>query len=53
MCKLWSKRNLWFNLSDGYIGCGRQQYGGLDSACGAASEHYKETGKKYPLAVKL
>jgi len=44
--------NLWFNLSDGYIGCGRQHWDGT-GGCGAAVAHYDETGKKYHLAVKL
>ena len=26
---------------------------GLNESCGAALKHYQETGKKYPLAVKL
>eukprot|EP00939_MAST-03C_sp_MAST-3C-sp1_P000760 g760.t1 len=47
--------NLWLNLSDGYIGSGRKQYGGLGGT-GAALKHYKEMkakGKNYPLVVKL
>ena len=44
--------NLWFNLSDGYIGCGRRQWDG-SGGCGAAARHFTETGSKYPLAVKL
>jgi len=42
--------NLWLNLSDGMILCGRKNWdgtGGNDHAV----EHYRETG--YPLAVKL
>lgn len=42
--------NLWLNLTDGMILCGRKIWdgsGGNDHAI----EHYKETG--YPLAVKL
>eukprot|EP00484_Ammonia_sp_Unknown_P024099 CAMPEP_0197042240 /NCGR_PEP_ID=MMETSP1384-20130603/18630_1 /TAXON_ID=29189 /ORGANISM="Ammonia sp." /LENGTH=898 /DNA_ID=CAMNT_0042473309 /DNA_START=23 /DNA_END=2719 /DNA_ORIENTATION=- len=47
-----STENLWFNLSDGYIGCGRQNWDGT-GGCGAALRHYDQTGKQYPLAVKL
>lgn len=42
--------NLWLNLTDGMILCGRKNFdgsGGNDHAV----EHYRETG--YPLAVKL
>ncbi|KAK9002409.1 hypothetical protein V6N11_025091 [Hibiscus sabdariffa] len=44
------RENLWLNLTDGMILCGRRNWdgtGGNDHAV----EHYKETG--YPLAVKL
>lgn len=55
VCK--SKKNLWLNLSDGYIGCGRKiyNYGGgcLNNEEGAALKHFYETGKKYPLVVKI
>lgn len=47
--------NLWLNLSDGYIGSGRKQYGGLGGT-GAALRHYQEMKKKgfeYPIVVKL
>ncbi|KYK68818.1 UBA/TS-N domain-containing protein [Toxoplasma gondii TgCatPRC2] len=49
--------NLWLNLSDGYIGCGRKLYG-VGGGCadgreGAAIRHFEETGSKYPLIVKL
>merc|ERR1712228_87191 len=44
--------NLWFNLSDGFIGCGRKHWDGT-GGCGAAAAHYKETGSIYHLAVKL
>lgn len=44
--------NLWLNLSDGYIGCGRQNWDG-SGGCGAALRHYTETGETYPLSVKL
>ncbi|GMJ01489.1 ubiquitin-specific protease 14, TITAN6, TARANI, phosphate deficiency root hair defective1 [Hibiscus trionum] len=50
-CAKCDKRdNLWLNLTDGMILCGRRNWdgtGGNDHAV----EHYKETG--YPLAVKL
>ncbi|CAH0481010.1 unnamed protein product [Peronospora belbahrii] len=46
------QENLWLNLSDGYIGCGRQNWDG-SGGCGAALTHFTETGEKYPLAVKL
>merc|ERR1712048_1109937 len=41
--------NLWFNLSDGYIGCGRRHWDGT-GGCGAAAEHFKATGSKKHLA---
>jgi ubiquitin carboxyl-terminal hydrolase 5/13 len=44
--------NLWLNLSTGYIGSGRQNWDGTGGT-GAALRHYEETGRKYPLAVKL
>ena len=47
-----SKANLWMNLSDGYIGCGRQHFDGT-GGCGASLVHFDETGQKFPLAVKL
>ncbi|GFE53644.1 ubiquitin carboxyl-terminal protein [Babesia ovis] len=49
-------KNLWLNLSDGYIGCGRKNYdsgGCADGEEGAAIQHYNETGGVYPLAVKI
>eukprot|EP00485_Elphidium_margaritaceum_P002650 CAMPEP_0202695638 /NCGR_PEP_ID=MMETSP1385-20130828/9188_1 /ASSEMBLY_ACC=CAM_ASM_000861 /TAXON_ID=933848 /ORGANISM="Elphidium margaritaceum" /LENGTH=856 /DNA_ID=CAMNT_0049351707 /DNA_START=23 /DNA_END=2590 /DNA_ORIENTATION=+ len=46
------KENLWFNLSDGYIGCGRRQWDG-SGGCGAALRHFDASGKQYPLSVKL
>ncbi|CAN0466941.1 unnamed protein product, partial [Scytosiphon promiscuus] len=39
-------------LSKGYIGSGRQNWDG-SGGTGAALRHYEETGRKYPLAVKL
>ena len=42
--------NLWLNLSDGYVGCGRPgQYGG----CGASIVHYNNMGPTHHLVVKL
>jgi len=41
--------NLWLNLSDGTVMCGRSNYCGLGNEHALA--HYKET--KYPLAVKI
>eukprot|EP00924_Labyrinthula_sp_SR-Ha-C_P013610 augustus_masked-scaffold_5-processed-gene-8.16-mRNA-1 protein AED:0.06 eAED:0.10 QI:0/-1/0/1/-1/1/1/0/638 len=49
------KENLWLNLSDGYIGSGRQNWDGTGGT-GAALKHYEEMqkhGKNYPLCVKL
>ncbi|XP_054812623.1 ubiquitin carboxyl-terminal hydrolase 14 isoform X2 [Prosopis cineraria] len=42
--------NLWLNLTDGLILCGRKNWDGTGGN-NHAVEHYKETG--YPLAVKL
>ncbi|KAJ4894149.1 Ubiquitin carboxyl-terminal hydrolase 14 [Raphanus sativus] len=44
------KENLWLNLTDGMILCGRKNWDGTGGN-NHAVEHYKETG--YPLAVKL
>lgn len=44
--------NLWLNLSDGYIGGGRQHWDGSGGSNGALN-HFKATGEKYPLVVKL
>ncbi|XP_043810896.1 ubiquitin carboxyl-terminal hydrolase 14 isoform X2 [Manihot esculenta] len=44
------KENLWLNLTDGMILCGRKNWDG-SGGNNHAIEHYKET--KYPLAVKL
>jgi len=44
--------NLWLNLSTGYIGGGRKNWDGSGGS-GAALSHFIETGKKYPLCVKL
>jgi len=45
-------QNLWLNLSDGYIGGGRKNWDGSGGSNGAL-DHFNETGKKYPLVVKL
>ncbi|VDL94848.1 unnamed protein product [Schistocephalus solidus] len=42
--------NLWLNLSDGHIACGRRFWDGTGGN-NHAIDHYNET--KYPLAVKL
>lgn len=44
--------NLWLNLSTGHIGSGRRNWDG-SGGTGAALAHYKDTGCKYPLVVKL
>lgn len=44
--------NLWLNLSTGYIGSGRRNFDGTGGT-GAALKHYEDTGRQYPLAVKL
>lgn len=44
--------NLWLNLSDGFIGCGRKQLDG-SGGNGHALAHFNETGRVYPLCVKL
>jgi ubiquitin carboxyl-terminal hydrolase 5/13 len=44
--------NLWLNLSDGFIGGGRQNWDGSGGSNGAL-DHFTETGEKYPLVVKL
>lgn len=44
--------NLWLNLSTGHIGSGRKLWAGMGGT-GAALKHYEETGRKYPLVVKL
>jgi len=44
--------NLWLNLSTGYIGGGRKNWDGTGGS-GGALMHYEETGKQYPLCVKL
>ncbi|KFM58922.1 Ubiquitin carboxyl-terminal hydrolase 5, partial [Stegodyphus mimosarum] len=44
------KENLWLNLTDGSIHCGRKYFNGLGGN-NHAVEHYEKT--KYPLVVKL
>jgi ubiquitin carboxyl-terminal hydrolase 5/13 len=44
--------NLWLNLSTGYIGGGRKNWDGTGGS-GSALQHYIDTGRKYPLVVKL
>eukprot|EP00877_Chromochloris_zofingiensis_P014486 jgi/Chrzof1/9291/UNPLg00258.t1 len=44
--------NLWLNLSTGHIGSGRENPFGTGGN-GAALRHFQNTGKKYPLVVKL
>lgn len=56
--KLWkdeatgATENLWLNLSTGFIGGGRRNWDGTGGS-GSALEHFENTGRKYPLAVKL
>ncbi|KAK3270733.1 ubiquitin-specific protease ubp14 [Cymbomonas tetramitiformis] len=44
--------NLWLNLSTGHIGSGRRNWDG-SGGTGAALKHFEETGRLYPLCVKL
>lgn len=44
--------NLWMNLSDGFIGCGRKNWDG-SGGCGEALVHFQDTNQLYPLVVKL
>ncbi|MES1907881.1 MAG: hypothetical protein MHM6MM_000915 [Cercozoa sp. M6MM] len=44
--------NLWLNLSTGHIGSGRRQWDGSGGTDGALT-HYENTGRQYPLVVKL
>ena len=44
------RENLWLNLTDGSILCGRRYFDG-SGGNNHAVEHYRESG--YPLAVKL
>ena len=43
---------MWLNLSDGYIGGGRRNWDGSGGSNGAL-DHFEETGRLYPLVVKL
>jgi len=47
--------NLWLNLSTGHVGGGRRQMNaaGEWTGSGSALKHFEDTGRKYPLAVKL
>lgn len=49
-CKCDKTENLWLNLTDGMIFCGRRNWDGTGGN-NHAIEHYKETN--HPLAVKL
>ncbi|CAL9150454.1 unnamed protein product [Musa hybrid cultivar] len=49
-CKCDKSDNLWLNLTDGMILCGRRNWDG-SGGNNHATEHYEET--RYPLAVKL
>ncbi|WOL18550.1 ubiquitin carboxyl-terminal hydrolase 14 [Canna indica] len=49
-CKCDKRDNLWLNLTDGMILCGRRNWDG-SGGNNHAMEHYRETN--YPLAVKL
>lgn len=52
-CALCDKtENLWLNLSDSFIGCGRRNYDG-SGGNGHALQHFNDTGRLYPLCVKL
>ncbi len=44
--------NLWLNLSTGHIGGGRQNWDGTGGS-GSALQHFIDTGKQFPLVVKL
>eukprot|EP01039_Chlorochromonas_danica_P011056 gene11056-12314_t len=44
--------NLWLNLSTGYIGGGRKNWDGTGGS-GSALQHYLDTGRHFPLVVKL
>jgi ubiquitin carboxyl-terminal hydrolase 5/13 len=46
------QENLWLNLSTGYIGSGRRNWDG-SGGTGAAVKHYEDTGRLFPLVVKL
>lgn len=44
--------NLWLNLSDGYIGCGRRNFDGTGGN-GHALAHFQASNGLHPLCVKL
>jgi ubiquitin carboxyl-terminal hydrolase 5/13 len=44
--------NLWMNLSDGYIGCGRKNFDG-SGGNNHALQHFLDTNSQFPLSVKL
>ena len=46
------KENLWLNLSTGFIGGGRKNWDGSGGSGGALT-HFEDTGRQYPLVVKL
>lgn len=46
------KENLWLNLGTGHIGSGRKQWDGSGGTDGAL-DHFRNTGRQYPLVVKL
>ena len=43
---------MWLNLSTGYIGGGRKNWDGTGGS-GGALQNYNDSGKQYPLCVKL
>ena len=46
--------NLWLNLSSGFIGCGRPDSLQLDGGGrGHAQQHFRDSGRRFPLSVKL
>eukprot|EP00727_Mastigamoeba_balamuthi_P009626 m51a1_g5286 putative ubiquitin carboxyl-terminal hydrolase 5 isoform x2 (815) ;mRNA; f:193959-197068 len=45
------RENLWLNLGDGSVLCGRANFLGLGNE--HAYKHYVATGRRFPLAVKL
>lgn len=57
-CECGKKSNLWLNLSSGFVGCGRRQYGVENSGCqnppreGAGIRHY-EANPDYHVAAKI
>uniref|UniRef100_A0A915ELF2 DNA helicase n=1 Tax=Ditylenchus dipsaci TaxID=166011 RepID=A0A915ELF2_9BILA len=45
------KQNLWLNLSDGFVGCGRQSHGSKYDGKGHAEAHARESG--FSLVVRV